>query len=329
MFIPEEILKHDRIIIGGCGGGADIINALPVWAYLKYIGKECHLVGIHGKYMHNIKGNRYLTRYSKWVKPSLKKDSVSDRLFEPRTLHFIKEYFGISEEILFISRNGGSEGISHAIDMLAVSKGATACILIDGGGDSLFCDSHNNVNSARHSSDGDSIAIEGLAHSYQVSGFVGVCSLGIDSPDDSEKVIKEVDKKGGFLGVFDYQLLEKDPSLHGAIFVPMMKVFRSSILMNKADEGDNRFPSRTATGLYCAFNHKIAKINPLVSWDRCLQIQQSFTEYRFFDAEALNMTKKTFQTERPKVKESSHAHNFPVAIYNKIDWMRDVVNKLK
>lgn len=304
-FVPAEIISHDNIIVGGLGGGADICNAFPVALYLLSLGKKVTMVGVNGSLPSCIKGGNYITNYSKAVPPGLSKESkYGKRVFEHAAANAIAMHIPESGICVFyISREGGEEGVAHALDIIAEDTNSTAILLIDGGGDSLFCDSHNNKHSATHSSDSDTMVIDALCGVVRADAYVGIVSLGIDTPEDYDEVIKAMMKEDAYIGEADLRGLPPE------VLSLALKSMRSSIRMNKDDTGE-RDVSLTATALYCSFMGMFKSINTLASWGNPIMVREDFTNITYFNAYDMARVKHGFKTKLKPKKESAKKDPF-------------------
>lgn len=287
--LNDGLLDHDNYIVGGLGGGADVVNAVPLYAYLRSKGKNVTLVGAH-RYL-NVKGGEKFTKHSKWVTDKVEKafktDGGSGRVFEPRLYTSLKEHFDHEEPLLMISRAGGPEGIAHALDALAIKKCATAIILIDGGGDALYTSSHGK--NSYVSSDGDTLVIEALNQVIFAKAYVGIVAMGIDAPPDWPEVVKATNEISGYWGKYDLRSLPKDMK------VQILQTMRYCLKFRKTET--DRDESLTATTFWCAMNDYFKPINPLTKWCNNITPSPKHTFLRIFDADALSYIKVNFKTK--------------------------------
>lgn len=290
--LPDEVMEHNNILLIGLGGGADVVNTMPLYAYLRAHGKTVTLGACHGRHMNHIQGGYPITRWSKWVDFNCVKDKSSDRVFEPSLSKQVYEIFPDENKgghhIAFISRKGESEGVAHALDIIAEDTGSTLIIAIDGGGDCLYTDDHGKNSGVSHQ--GDDLVVEALAGVVRAKTMVGIVAIGIDTPPDWKDVLKAVKDRNGYIYKGNMLGLDKD------VLVKAMKAMRACLRFSSKEKDKDE--SLTATTFFCSLAKYYKTINTLTSWCPYITPNRQHGYLRLLDARELEYVKATFKTTR-------------------------------
>lgn len=129
----KKIREYDRILLAGAGGGYDIYSGIPLFKYLKELGKEVSLASLSFAELTDDDGKKLRTDYVK-VTPETRGDP---NYFPER---YLCEWFQSQglEVPVYCYYGSGARTLLNIFKQLHKKLNFQALVLVDGGTDSLM-----------------------------------------------------------------------------------------------------------------------------------------------------------------------------------------------
>lgn len=201
----ESILKNaKKAIVIGIGGGGDIVGCIPTWGLARMFGVECILGGLPWersvfdpvpgpRTFDEVRGAKPLNDTVWWVN----KDTVTSTGVRFAEAGF-SEAFGV--DTLHFDITKGTRGVVEGIRGAMAQLDADLVVGVDVGGDAVAFGKEPGLMSPL----ADSIMTAALAElEGETSAVMGIFGFGSDgelTPEEVERSLNEVAKRGGMLG---------------------------------------------------------------------------------------------------------------------------------
>ncbi len=277
----DQLNDSKRVLIGGAGGGWDVFSGLPLYFYLKQLGKEVFLANYSFSSFRPSAGGKIhsmveeVTGDSQGAQPYFPEKYLSQWFREER-----------QEEVsIWCFPKPGYTGLAEAYAQLVAHLEIDTIVLADGGSDSLLRGDEHGLGTPLE----DMISIAAVhwldipcrkllvSLGFGVDHHHGVCHAHV------LEAVADLTKRGGFLGAIT--LLEQMPELAlfreatSFVFAKMPKfnsIVCSSVLDALAGQFGNHHSNSRTKG-------SVLWINPLMTLYWCFQLNTLAERVMYLD----------------------------------------------
>jgi hypothetical protein len=257
MFEPAlltRLMRAERILIAGAGGGFDVYAGLPIALALRAAGKEVHLASLSFS-------NLYGLDLDVWFAPDVAEIRPDTRgpkeYFPERTLARWLRLHGMPDTV-WAFNPVGVELLRDAYRALTDHLGVDAVLLVDGGTDILLRGDEAGLGTPEE----DMASLAAVAGLSQIpERLVASLGFGIDAYHGVNHAhvlenLAAIDRAGGYLGAFSLPRDSREGALYldavehaRAAFPAYPSIVHGSVAAALRGEfGDVRFTDRTKDG---------------------------------------------------------------------------------
>ena len=189
-----------RVLLAGCGGGYDVMGAVPLALTLREAGHEVHFASLSFCYLNGLAGAEQQPRFANLYRVT--GAAATDRSYCPEAwlARFLDEQLGASTSLWCFDKTGVrplARAYRQLVDLLALD----AIILIDGGIDAILRGDESSLGTPSE----DLASLAAVATLDGIERFVACVGFGAELRDRicHEQVfarIAELTREGGYLG---------------------------------------------------------------------------------------------------------------------------------
>lgn len=198
--ITEVLTRCRRVLLAGCGGGYDILGAVPLLHELRQRGIEVHLASLSFAYLNGLAGARQDPDHPNLYAVDATVATEAAYCPEAWLARFLDQHVG-PDHVVHCFDKTGVRPLRAAYAALATRLDLDAIVLIDGGIDALLRGDERSIGTPAE--DLTSLAaVDALPGLTKILACVGLGSElrdGIGHADALER-IAALTRRGGFLG---------------------------------------------------------------------------------------------------------------------------------
>lgn len=219
--IFQLLSSAKTVLIGGCGGGYDVVSGLPLYFALKAQGKQVILANlsftsIRSRLPNLKKGDFYCDMCVKVTHDLIPQPSCNAYFPEYYLSQWLWEKFKESVPVYTFDREMGVSQLSKAYAKICLEHKVDAIVLVDGGTDSLMFGTEETMGTPVE--DQTSIMgvhlVEGVPTKILVAVGFGVDSFHGVSHGLFLENVSTLEREGGYLGCFSIPIQSMEGSLY-------------------------------------------------------------------------------------------------------------------